>query len=385
MILPQKVCDAFAETFELRYEPELQIYFVPEKVHARLETVNPNITFSLGNSETGGPSVDIVLPYLAFDLYAIYPAVTDVAWYFPIKPSDNESTWTLGRSFLQEAYIITNYEHQNFSVSQTRFDNLNSTKKDLVALPAATASPTPVANPPIVPTIAPSPTPEPAKSSGGLSHQAKVGVIAGTSAAVGISFLILLLILWRWRKHRANHPSSLLRRPQSVNVLQKQEMDGHGVSYNPKAGFVPVTIAPQYRDEKKPYASTTTREFDAELGAAHGNEIHEIPGPDNPDWQELMASEPPRGRDRKPKKSYAAFFSSRRAKEEERDSDPVQPPVSKFCKVPLHWLPSRGKEGGMMDLNRSLPPTPLFSTPGTMTRLTSPLPNNQRMRRNPEA
>lgn len=374
MIFPTKVANAIAENFALQYNPDLHMYFVPERVHTALARANPNITFSLGNSLNGGPSVDIVLPYLSFDLYAVPPLVTEPVRYFPLQASDNETMFTLGRPFLQEAYLITNYEHQNFSVSQTRFDNLNSTKKNLVALPAATATPTPVGTP-LIPTVAPSPIPTDAPAKNGLSHQTKISVIAGTTSAVAISFLILALFLWRWRKYKKNNPGRPRGRPQMVTTLQKQEMDGHGVSYKPKFAATAISYSIDPRDKDAPPYT------DAELGA---NEIHEIPGPDNPQFQELMARPPPprkswipTGRDRKSRKNYLGYVNGRASSREQRGrwEEDTLPPVSKFCRVPMNCLPSRGRP---VDLNRTLPPTPR-----THTRLTSPLPNARRVVRNP--
>lgn len=375
MIFPQKAADLIAENLGLQYNPEARVYFVPEKVHARLSKLNPNITFTLGNSLDSGPTVDIVLPYSSFDLTALPPLALQPTRYFPLRVG-NDSTYCLGRPFLQEAYLITNYEHQNFSVSQTRFDNLHSTKKDLVALPAAIEPPTPLGNPPIVPTAAPSPTAEPKKE--GLSRQARVGVIAGTTGAVAISFIILGLLLWRWRKYKKAHPGKTFGKPQMVKTLQKQEMDGHGVSYKPK--FAPVAYSVSHKDGRKGIVPAYA---DAELGA-HG-EILEMPGPDNPRFQELMArpedAYAARGKGRKSKRSFAANvgnkYSSRQHKTQE---DMVQPPVSKFCRVPMACLPSRGE--GFTDLNRTLPPIPVWESPA-ITRLSSPLPNTRRVTRNP--
>ena len=387
MIFPTKVANAIAKNFGLQYDPDFNMYFISEKVHAGLSRVNPNITFTLGNSLNGGPSVDIVLPYSAFDLVANPPLVKESVGYFPLQASDNETMFTLGRPFLQEAYLITNYEHQNFSISQTRFDNLssNSTKKNIVALPAATEVTNKVGNTPIVPTVAPTPIPSSRPDEGGISHQARVGVIAGTTSAAAISLLILILFLWRWRKSRNADKSSTPRgKPQMVTTLQKQEMDGHGVSYKPRFAAVSYALDPRDQNSKEP-----PRYTDAELSS---NEIYEVPGPDNPEFQELMTRSPrswvPRGRDRKSRKNYLNYMNGRAGRgwvdDRERGAeDSIPLPVSKFCKVPVNCLPSRGREREeMVNLNRALPPIPVWQTPAP-TRLTSPLPNTRRVLREP--
>lgn len=375
MIFPTKVANAIAENFGLQYDADLRAYLVSEKLHAGLSKTNPNITFTLGNSLHGGSAVDIVLSYSSFVLYATPPLVSEPLLHFALQASDNETMFTLGRPLLQEAYLITNYEHQNFSISQTRFDNLNSTKKDLVALPAATTTPTPVGTP-ILPTAAPSTSPSPAPAQSGISHQTKVGVIAGSTAAAAISFLVLALFLWRWRKNKKNHPRAPLGKPQMVTTLQKQEMDGHGVSYKPgKFKTVSYPIDPS-KDDAPAYT-------DAELGT---HEIFEVPGPDQPYFQELMSRPPPRswiprGRDRTSRKNYVDYVNGKMSRRRAETDAGAQPPVSKFCRVPMNCMPGRG--GSSIDLNRSLPPTPLRVTPAGPTRLTSPLPNARRVLREP--
>ena len=368
MIFPQKAADLIAANFGLQYNPKVRMYFMPEKVHAGLSRKNPNITFTIGNSRNGGPTVDIVLPYSSFDLFTSPPLTTQDQRYFPLQVG-NDSTYCLGRPFLQEAYIITNYEHHNFSVSQTRFDNLNSTRKNLVALPAATVTPTLSENPPIVPTVAPTATAEPSR--GSLSQGARAGVIAGTTSAVAVSFMILALFFWRWRQYKKTHPKQPLAKPQIV-TLQKQELDGRSVSYKPQ--FAPVAYSVDYKNDKKLIAAYPDAELDA-----HG-EILEMPGPE---IQELMANDAylTRGRNQKPKTSYAALFGIKLSGRQHRARESVVgPPVSKFHRRPLGCIPAR--ERGSPQLNKELPPTPALQSPAPR-RLASPLPNARRVIRNP--
>jgi hypothetical protein len=72
-------------------------------MHTYLKSMNPSITFSLSN--TAGESLDIVLPYAAFDLTASFPALANgrTTNYFPLRRAANDTQYTLGRVFLQEA------------------------------------------------------------------------------------------------------------------------------------------------------------------------------------------------------------------------------------------------------------------------------------------
>ena len=101
--LPLTACQAFEEAFGLRYDNTTDLYTVSSSLHAALVEQNPSITFTIGNSETGGPSINITLPYDSFDLQAKWPLVANATKYFPLKRATNESQFTLGRAFLQEA------------------------------------------------------------------------------------------------------------------------------------------------------------------------------------------------------------------------------------------------------------------------------------------
>ena len=104
--LPPESCQAFENAFGLTYNDAANLYTVDDSLHQSLTTSNPNITFQLGNSLTDGPTVDIVLPYASFDLLASPPRVEGNATkYFPLKRAANETQYTLGRTFLQEAYV----------------------------------------------------------------------------------------------------------------------------------------------------------------------------------------------------------------------------------------------------------------------------------------
>lgn len=102
--LPIEACQAFEKAFGLTYDEKSKVYPVNDTLHNKLITQNANITFTLGNTETGGPTIDIILPYDSFDLVATPPFVQNSTKYFPLQRADNDTQYTLGRTFLQEAY-----------------------------------------------------------------------------------------------------------------------------------------------------------------------------------------------------------------------------------------------------------------------------------------
>jgi hypothetical protein len=63
--------------------------------------------------------------------------------YFPLKRAENGSQIIIGRSFLQEAYIMTNYESNTFSIHKARFPNNALRDTSIQTISASPNSPYP--------------------------------------------------------------------------------------------------------------------------------------------------------------------------------------------------------------------------------------------------
>lgn len=100
--LPLDVCKKFEAAFGLTWNSEVQAYLVNDTLNDSLKALNPSLTFTLGTL-TSTNTVDISLPYAAFDLIADYPLMPQKTRYFPLVRAANDSQYTLGRTFLQEA------------------------------------------------------------------------------------------------------------------------------------------------------------------------------------------------------------------------------------------------------------------------------------------
>ena len=103
--LPQVVCTQFENAFGLTQDPKTGLYLVSDSLHSQLTEQNASITFTLGAAASGGQTVDITLPYASFDLVVKPPAfgVGQSQKFFPLRQAVNETQYTLGRTFLQEA------------------------------------------------------------------------------------------------------------------------------------------------------------------------------------------------------------------------------------------------------------------------------------------
>ena len=101
--LPIQVCQEFEHTLGLAWDDTPGMYWVNDTLHQSLLSKELNFTFTIGDSIDGGPTVQIALPYASFDLEAKNPLATNNTRYFPLQQANDESQYTLGRTFLQEA------------------------------------------------------------------------------------------------------------------------------------------------------------------------------------------------------------------------------------------------------------------------------------------
>jgi hypothetical protein len=191
--LPESACTAFEKAFGLELDDTTNLYLINDTHYTNLLAAEPVVTFRLADSLSGGSTVDITLPFPAFALQATYPAVSEPTYYFPLRKADNQTQYTLGRTFLQEAYLTVDYERRNFSVSQATF------------VDGATSIITPILSPSLSSNItqhpASSATP-PADRSSGLTP----GLIA--SIVIIVVFLLVLCAgAFVWYRRRAAPPS----------------------------------------------------------------------------------------------------------------------------------------------------------------------------------
>jgi hypothetical protein len=181
--LPTQVCDAFEDTFGLEYNNDTGLYLLNDTVHQNLLARNASITFSLGQKAANANTVNITLPYSALDLEAKAPYrnLANDTRYFPIRRAQKDKQFILGRTFLQEAYLIVDWERQNFSISQCNW---------VFGQDKA-----------IVPILSPSYSQDSASTPQSTKHSSTSRIIG---IAIGCGFLFALILCgivgWFWRK-----------------------------------------------------------------------------------------------------------------------------------------------------------------------------------------
>jgi hypothetical protein len=182
MWLPEDSCKLFEAEFGLTWDNDTQLYFVSDTQHSALVARNANITLSLSVAPQEKGDVKITLPYAAFDLIAKppYRKLQSAQRYFPIRRAADSSQYTLGRTFLQEAYLTADWDRQTFSVSQCAWLQPNSPKSIVPILP---------------------------KPGGSFSRKRPVstGIIAGISVAVVLLIAVIItisILFWRSNKKK---------------------------------------------------------------------------------------------------------------------------------------------------------------------------------------
>ncbi|PGH26421.1 hypothetical protein AJ80_01919 [Polytolypa hystricis UAMH7299] len=192
--LPREACDAFEKEFGLTWNATLEMYLVNETAYKTLTERKPHFNFTIGPEKEGGETVRFDLPYDSFDLTAKPPLTSDNTRYFPIKRAANDTQYTLGRAFLQEVYLIADYERSNFSLSQCTFTA--GAKPTIVPIKSVDAK--------IITISGPDPTSR--SLSAGAIAGIVVGVVLGLLAIAGLAFFWTSRIQRRQAATDPSHP-----------------------------------------------------------------------------------------------------------------------------------------------------------------------------------
>lgn len=175
--LPRVVCDELEASLGLTYDPSTELYLVNSTAHAKLIELAPTIAFTLAADGTSNDTTTIVLPYAAFDLQASPPLYNITTNYFPLRRASKRSV--LGRAFLQEAYLVVDWDRSNFTISPAA-QRSNRTRDIVAILP-----------------------PLEKKSSDTLGAGAIAGIVIG---ALIIVIVVPIATFWWRRRRRRERP-----------------------------------------------------------------------------------------------------------------------------------------------------------------------------------
>lgn len=254
--LPIEACEAFEQEFGLVYDDTTDLYLVNSSLHDKLLARGAEVSFRLGQATSGGSTVNITLPYAAFDLTAQspYQGLENNTSYFPLRRAQNDTQYTLGRTFMQEAYITVDYERAKFNISQCSW--VENAASHLVAVNATTTETNSGYSG--AGTNATTTDQDSSSSSSELSGGAIGGIVAGVVVAI---LAVLALLFWYRRRNRnarleaarkTDNISPCSRdsmisgshavvggiNEQGTRVIPKAELEGSNTQYPEKTGFL---------------------------------------------------------------------------------------------------------------------------------------------------
>ncbi|KAI4214913.1 MAG: hypothetical protein LQ351_002626 [Letrouitia transgressa] len=139
--LPESVCDRVEKSLGLVYDPKLELYTFQQNTtqYETLKNWNLTFDFTISDLPNSANEITLSLPYATFDSQLEYPfpglnatEFSEPTKYFPLRRAKNDTQFTLGRTFMQETYLIVDYERNNFSVYQAKFASNAVLKRTLV-------------------------------------------------------------------------------------------------------------------------------------------------------------------------------------------------------------------------------------------------------------
>ncbi|KAH7031200.1 uncharacterized protein B0I36DRAFT_323401 [Microdochium trichocladiopsis] len=201
--LPRNTADRFAAAYGLVWSESFKLYTFKDSNSALRfrDTQNLSLTFTVSgfddpgdsSSSLTGPGVlNLTISGRAFYQNLRYPFTNmqkgaAAVPYFPLRRAAQEDQITIGRVFLQETYLLTNYETQSLCLYPARFPG------DPVAETSLTT----------IPFLRTSMYPGPPDIHSGLSSIQIVGIVVGVCL-----FCIIVVALTVWLRKRAQNRSS---------------------------------------------------------------------------------------------------------------------------------------------------------------------------------
>ncbi|RYP18765.1 hypothetical protein DL767_009765 [Monosporascus sp. MG133] len=192
--LPTPICDRFADAFNLTWNEDLGLYLFDDDNLGRFRSSQDlSVTFTLSSIDDTNDSsepldqrdVNITISPNAFIQTLRYPSLKAISYnappvpYFPLRRVNDGGKIVIGRTFMQEAYLITDYDMRTFSVHQARFPNDPLRNTSIKAISSG--------NRPH----------GPQEEHNGLTRDAVAGIVVGASV---LGMAIIMMVWWMLRK-----------------------------------------------------------------------------------------------------------------------------------------------------------------------------------------
>ncbi|XXH03417.1 hypothetical protein Hte_009819 [Hypoxylon texense] len=285
--LPDSVCDAFEQAFGLTLDGDSGLYLVNDTHHTQLLNSDAQVTFRLSDVTEGGDAVTVTLPYGAFDLTAEPPLVGNQSYYFPLKRAANETQYTLGRVFLQEAYLTADYERHTFNVSACTWNEGAQENIITILSPDSDSGSTP-------------------GSGGGSGSSLGGGAIAGIVIGAIVFFLIVAAIVFLVIRRQRKKAAFAASQPEPDMSMLTGPVHNAPATPGPQKFYSPETVgdstgvsnADSNRGSAAGRHSPSSNGQDAELDGnspqiyqLHGESVPPPDGGEAPTYHELPGTE----------------------------------------------------------------------------------------------
>ncbi|PHH49866.1 hypothetical protein CFIMG_006173RA [Ceratocystis fimbriata CBS 114723] len=283
--LPEPVIEDFVSAMNLTYNRTLDAYVITNEQMAALKQDDGfEFTFTLSsydnNNSFGTPlSVDgvvnVTLSGAAFAHVLQYPykdqAINfgdhDVP-YFPIKKARDDN-FILGRTFLQEVYLLTRYDSASFQLHQAAFpsDPIKNRNIQPITQPLNSLYPDPDSD-------------QSDEKKGGLSKAALSGIIAGGGSAIAFIGMGIWWFLQRRKGNKAQVREIEAARSLAYNDYKLPNTPNSTFS---NTGDHSVHGAGTYRQSQMlgvpafEVVEVPTSPAFAEVGAEQGHQVFELP------------------------------------------------------------------------------------------------------------
>lgn len=271
--LPDEICDTFAVALNLTYNDTLDLYTLSDDSYREyLEEDAFSFTFVLSSFDNtddfGDPysvqgAVNITIPSRAFVGLLEYPFMDEAIKYgdpavpyFSLRRTHNSSTFIIGRSFLQESYLITKYDEGLFSIHQALFPDDPSANAEIVAIQQPDTSPYPRPG-----------------SQDSKKKKLTSGDIAGIVVGV-VSACLLLLAIWLCYRRRQRSRSA----DATVAMVESKDASS-SISPETHKSAVGRILSKITRSKLSPKTVVVTTKSSQQPSEVPNSEIYELPAP----------------------------------------------------------------------------------------------------------
>ena len=232
LYLPGSACSAIAETLPITYDEGSNLYTWNTDDVRYSKIINSSSYLGFTFRSGSGGNLTINVPFALLNLTLDTPFVLEPIPYFPCQPpSKNITPYTLGRAFLQAAFIGLNWDLYpgQWYLSQAPGPNIPSQPSQA----SFSATPTPASNVTWADTwngsstssssAAANATPIPPSGSTGLSGGAKAGVVIGVLGAFA-AIAAALYLRCKYRRDKPETSSSKAKIVPDFNYPCSKEM-----------------------------------------------------------------------------------------------------------------------------------------------------------------